>query len=95
MPEEEVFRVRMPRGKEVLGVIEAMLGTNKLQVRCQDNRLRMCRIPGRMRKRVWMKEGDIVIIEPWTIQGDKSGDVVWRYSPTEAGFLRRRGILKL
>jgi len=92
---EEVFRVRMPRGNEVLGVIESMLGTNRLQVRCQDNKIRICRIPGKLRKRVWMRERDAVIVEPWSIQGDKSGDVIWRYSPTEAGWLRRKGILKL
>ena len=92
---EEVFRVRMPRGKEVLGIVEAMLGANKLHVRCQDNKIRICRIPGKMRKRVWIRENDAVIIEPWSIQGDKSGDVIWRYSPTEAGWLRRKGILKL
>lgn len=95
MAEEGIFRVRMPHGKEVLGVVEAMLGTNKLQVRCEDNKLRICRIPGRMRKRIWMKENDIVIVEPWSIQGDKRGDVIWRYSPTEAGWLRRKGILKV
>ncbi len=95
MPEEVVFRVRMPRGREVLGVVEALLGTNKLQVRCQDNKLRICRIPGKMRKRVWIRDGDIVIVEPWTIQGEKRGDIIWRYSPTDAGFLRRKGVLKI
>lgn len=93
--DEQVFRVRTPKGGEVLGIVEAMLGTNKLHVRCQDNKIRICRIPGRMRKRVWMKEGDAVLVEPWSIQGDKSGDVIWRYNPTEAGWLRRKGILKL
>lgn len=93
--EEQPFRVRMPRGREVLGVIESMLGVNKIRVRCQDNKVRIVRIPGRLRKRIWMKENDIVLVEPWTIQGDKSGDVIWKYSPTEASWLRRKGILKL
>lgn len=92
---EEEIRVKTPRGKEVLGVVEAMLGANKLKVRCQDGKIRTCRIPGRLRKRVWMREGDIVIIEPWTIQGDSSGDVVWRYTQTEASALRRKGVLKI
>ena len=93
--EEQPFRVRMPRGREVLGVIESMLGVNKIRVRCQDNKVRIVRIPGRLRKRIWMKENDIVLVEPWTIQSDKSGDVIWKYSPTEASWLRRKGILKL
>ncbi|MBI2076707.1 MAG: translation initiation factor eIF-1A [Candidatus Aenigmarchaeota archaeon] len=96
MPEgEQPFRVRMPRGREVLGVIESMLGVNKIRVRCQDNKVRIVRIPGRLRKRIWMKENDIVLVEPWEIQKDKSGDVIWKYSPTEASWLRRKGILKI
>ena len=92
---EEEVRVRIPRGREILGTVEAMLGANKLKVRCQDGKIRTCRIPGKMRKRVWIKENDTVIIEPWSIQGDKSGDIKWRYTQTEASALRRKGILKI
>jgi len=92
---EEEFRVRRPHGFEVLGVVEAMLGANKLRVRCQDNKIRLCRIPGRMRKRIWMKEGDIVLVEPWQIQGDTNGDIVFKYTPTQASWLRRKGILTI
>lgn len=92
---EEEVRVKVPRGKEVLGIVEAMLGANKLRVRCQDGKMRIGRIPGRLRKRVWIKEGDAVLLEPWSIQGDVSGDIVWRYTQTEASALRRKGILKI
>lgn len=95
MVPEQPFRVRFPRSKEVFGVIEAMLGVNKIRVRCQDNKVRIVRIPGRLRKSMWMKENDVVLVEPWIIQGDKRGDVIWKYSPTEASWLRRRGILKI
>jgi translation initiation factor 1A len=89
------FRIKTPRGREVLGIVESMLGANKLRVRCQDNKIRICRIPGRLRKRIWMKEGDVVLVEPWSIQGDKSGDIVYKYNPTQASWLRRKGILKM
>lgn len=92
---EQEIRVKTPRGKETLGVVEAMLGVNKLKVRCQDGKVRTVRIPGRLRKRVWIHEQDIILVEPWDIQTDTNGDVVWRYSPTEASWLRRKGILKL
>jgi len=95
MEQSGPLRVRIPRGNEVLGVVEAMLGSNKLRVRCQDNRIRLCRIPGRLRKRVWMEEGDIVLVEPWSIQGDKSGDILMKYNPTQTSWLRRKGILTL
>ena len=85
----------MPRKGEILGVVEAMLGANKLKVRCEDGLVRICRIPGKLRKRVWVKERDIVLIKPWPIQGDKSADIAWRYTATESGWLRRKGIINI
>jgi translation initiation factor 1A len=93
--EEAEIRVRIPRGREVLGIVESLLGTNKLRVRCQDDKIRLCRIPGRIKKRLWLKENTIVLVQPWEIQGDKNGDVIWKYSETEAAVLRRKGILRL
>lgn len=92
---EEVQRVRIPRRGEVLGIIESMLGASKMRIRCQDNKLRTCRIPGKLRKRVWMREGDVVIVRTWEIQSDIKGDVIWRYRPNEAGWLRKKNILKI
>ena len=93
--QQEFIRIRKPRPGEILGIVEALMGTNKLKVRCQDDKIRLCRIPGKMRKRVWMREGDIVLIKPWDIQGHKSADILVKYNPTQASWLRRKGILKL
>jgi len=35
------------------------------RVRCADGKERTARIPGRMQKRVWIREDDIVLVEPW------------------------------
>lgn len=91
----EPIRVRTPRQGEVLGVIEAMLGTNKLRVRCQDDKIRVCRIPGKLRKLVWMREGDIVLVKPWDIQGNVSADIVTRYTQTQVSWLKRKNILRM
>jgi len=92
---EEVIRVRMPKGKEVFGLVESILGGNKLNVRCQDEKIRICRIPGRLKKRMWIKVGDVVIVEPWDIQGDERGDVIWKYTTAQVSWLRKKGVLKL
>jgi translation initiation factor 1A len=92
---EQLGRVRTPQGTEVLGIVEAMLGNNKIRVRCSDDRIRMGRIPGKMRKRIWIHEGEVVIIEPWKIQGDSNGDVIWKYTAAQVDWLKRRGILKM
>jgi translation initiation factor 1A len=95
MEEEQNIRIRSPGRGEVLGIVESMLGSNRLMVRCQDDKMRICRIPGSMRKRIWMREGDAVIVKPWDIQGDRCGDVIFKYTSTQAGWLRKRGILKI
>ena len=82
----------MPDDDEVLGVVESMLGANRLKVRCMDGETRTARIPGRMKKRVWINEDDVVIVEPWDWQDEKA-DVKWRYDSQQADQLRREGHL--
>ena len=91
----EISRVKTPRGDETFGIVETNLGGSKLRVRCQDNKMRICRIRGKIRKRVWMDDGDLVLVKPWPIQGDIRGDIMMKYTPTQVGYLRRRGFLKL
>jgi translation initiation factor 1A len=93
-PEEEIARIRTPRQSELLGIIETMLGGDKMRVKCDDGNTRVCRIPGRLRKRVWMRVGDLVLIEPWEAQPEERGDVVFRYTATQANWLKRKGFVK-
>ncbi|HIH86771.1 MAG TPA: translation initiation factor eIF-1A [Methanosarcinales archaeon] len=95
-PEQnEVVRVRVPRkqDREILGTVESMLGANKIRVRCLDGVVRLGRIPGKMKKRTWIRAGDIVIVVPWDFQDAKS-DVVWRYTRPQVDWLEKRGYLK-
>ena len=91
----EVVRVKLPKEGEMFGIIEATLGSNRLKVRCQDDKIRTCRIPGKLRKRMWMREGDIILVKPWEIQGATNGDAVWRYRQNEVEWLKRRGIFQM
>jgi translation initiation factor 1A len=90
-----VTRVRTPNKneREVLGTVTNMLGASRVVVRCMDNVTRMCRIRGKMKKRVWVREGDVVIVVPWEIQ-DEKGDVTWRYTGPQVNWLERKGYLK-
>ncbi|MCX6772217.1 MAG: translation initiation factor IF-1A [Candidatus Micrarchaeota archaeon] len=67
------------------------LGGGRLSVQCKDGKERICRIPGKIRRNIWVRDNDIVIIVPWQIGGDKKGDVVWRYNKMQAEWLRRQG----
>jgi len=70
-----------------------MLGANKIKVRCLDGVVRLARIPGKIKKRTWIREGDIVIVVPWSFQPEKA-DVVWRYTRPQVEWLLKKGILK-
>jgi translation initiation factor 1A len=82
--------LRMPDEDEVFAVVTDMLGANRVRVRCADGVERTARIPGRMQKRIWIREDDVVLVEPWDWQDEKA-DIAWRYEKSEADQLREEG----
>ncbi len=93
--EPQIIRVRIPKGEELLGVVQQRLGGSRMRVLCLDGRERICRIPGRLRRGLWVRENDIVIIKPWELGGDTKGDVIYKYrGKAEVDFLRKKGYLK-
>lgn len=66
-PDDEIVRVRLPqkRNLELFGFAELMMGANLIRIRCFDGVTRMGRIKGKIKKKVWIREGDILIIIPW------------------------------
>ncbi len=92
--EEEVSRLREPKEDQIIGKIIELLGADRLRVECEDGKERIVRIPGRLRKRVWVNRDDIVIVEPWDIESDKKGDMVWRYNRNKIPQLKKKGYLK-
>lgn len=93
-PEQQFSNVRLPREGEILGVVIGTLGGGRLHVQCKDGVERICRIPGKIRRNIWVRDGDIVIIIPWEIGGDKKADIVWRYNKYQAEYLRSKGHIK-
>jgi len=93
-PEEEIARIRMPEKDEIFGVVLEMLGAGKLRVECDDGLIRICRIPGKIRKRIWVRIGDLILVKPWTVQPKERADVIWKYTKTQANWLKKKGYLK-
>jgi translation initiation factor 1A len=89
--DEAVNRYRMPdgRNREMFAIADQLMGASKLKVMCEDGKSRMARIPGKMKRRMWIKPGDLVIVKPWDFQDDKA-DVKYRYVRTQAVNLSRR-----
>lgn len=91
---EEILRVKFPNKKEgeMFGIADQLLGASRIKVMCQDGKSRMGRIPGKIRKRMWIREGDLVIVRPWDFQDDKA-DIVYRYTKTQSTYLSRKGMI--
>lgn len=92
--QQEISRIKLPRGNQVLGILQQRLGASRTRVRCLDGKTRICRIPGRLKRRLWVRENDILIIEPWEYSGDKKGDIIYKYTPTQVQYLKNKGHLK-
>ena len=82
-----VTRVKLPRGEQVIGIIEQRLGGNKMMVNCLDGKSRNCRVPGRLKRRLWLRPDDVVIIEPWELDNTK-GDLLFKYNKSD-GSIRK------
>ena len=91
---EEVGRLPLPRRArgEVFGIASQLLGAARIRVMCEDIVSRMGRITGKMKKKMWIREGDLLILRPWGFQEWKA-DILFRYSRTQSQFLQRRNLL--
>jgi len=91
---EDIGRVPLPRRKEgeMFAIADQLLGACKIKVMCADGKGRMGRIPGKLKKRMWIKEGDLLIVQPWEFQEGKC-DIRFRYTKTQAIYLSRRGMI--
>lgn len=95
LSEEELKEMVLPGEGQVLGIVTQMLGYDRLMVRCEDGYSRVCRIRGKMKRRVWIKVGDVVLVEPWDFQSESRGDIIWRYTESQVETLRRKRLLTM
>tara|TARA_B100000965_G_C19590154_1_gene757556 strand:+ start:751 stop:1425 length:675 start_codon:yes stop_codon:yes gene_type:complete len=88
------IRVKMPnrRINEMFALADQILGGRRVSILCEDGETRLARIPGKMRRRQWVREGDLIIVWPWDFQ-DSKADVKHRYTKTQAMYLSRKGVL--
>jgi len=94
-PQEQRFpsRVKLPRAGQFIGIIVQRLGGKRMLVKTTDGKTRNCRVPGRFRRRFWLREGNYIVIEPWP-DDDGKGDVVYQYRPNEIIQLKKKRLLE-
>ncbi|MAG39757.1 translation initiation factor IF-1A [Candidatus Pacearchaeota archaeon] len=86
-------RVRIPKGKEIIGILAQRVGGSRMLISCMDGKTRNCKVPGRLRRGMWLREGDVVIIEPWEFDDDK-GHVMYKYTKTQVEKLKQKGMIQ-
>ena len=75
------------------GQVMRLLGGGRVEVNCLDGNVkRLCTIRGKMKNRVWINAGDIVLISLREF-GDDKADIIHKYFPEEAFELQELGEL--
>lgn len=69
-----------------------MLGNGRCEIYCFDGSKRLGHIRGKMRKKVWIKTGDIVLVGLRDYQDEKC-DIIMKYTNDESRTLQRKGEL--
>jgi len=72
------------------GVVIKMLGNCRCEIKCSDGVTRLGHIRGKMRKRVWVTTGDIILASLRDYQDGKC-DIIVKYNTSEINKLKSYG----
>jgi translation initiation factor 1A len=83
---------------EMYGIVIENFGGDRMMVKCEDGVIRVGIIRGKIRKRMWVRLGDLVLVTPWEFETKKDEKrekcmIIWRYTGTQANWLKTRGKL--
>ncbi|MFX1492746.1 MAG: translation initiation factor eIF-1A [Promethearchaeota archaeon] len=92
-----ITRVKFPNKGlgEMFGRVVEIYGNDRMGVFCEDGKHRIGRIRGKIKKRVWIRRSDLVIVNPWDWETETSNEpgkceITWRYTNAEIGWLERK-----
>ena len=83
----------MPGEGQLFGRVIKLVGGDNIIVKCTDGKVRTCRIRGKIKRRMWIRDNDLVLIAPWDFQSDKA-DIIWRYISAHAEKIKSDGHLE-
>ena len=86
--ESALKEIRLPVEGEMFGRVLKMLGGENVMIKCMDGITRRGRIRGKLKRRVWIRDNDIVVIAPWDFNSDTRGDIVWRFTLPQVTWLK-------
>ena len=82
---------KLVRGEEEIK--KSMTLPNENDVRARGRRL--CRIRGKMKRRKWVRENDVVLVSPWEFKSEERGDIFFRYTKNQVRWMGEKGILTI
>ncbi|MCF2142063.1 MAG: translation initiation factor 1A [Candidatus Lokiarchaeota archaeon] len=98
---EVTKRPRIPNraDEEYLAVVTEIFGGEHMGVRSENGVDYLGVIRGKIKKRMWVRLGDVVLITPWadmTVKKDKKpkAHIIWRYTRTQVNWLQNHGYVK-
>ncbi len=80
-------------GQEYARVIRR-LGGSRLLVECTDGKERSAIIRGKLKKRVWMNPGDIILVSVDATGKDQDCYIELKYDKRQSVILRQKGLIK-
>ena len=90
--ESVLKQVLLPEG-ELLGRALKLLDSEQVMVKCTDEVTSRGRIKGKLKRRIWIWDNDIVIIAPWDFKETERVDIVWRFTLPQADWLKNNDYL--
>ena len=89
--ESALKEVRLAEEGELFGRVIKLLGSDQVLVKCTDAVTRRGRIRGKLKRRIWIRDNDIVVIAPWDFKADERGDIIWRFTIPQVDWLKDNG----
>jgi translation initiation factor 1A len=62
----------LPEEGQLLGRVIKLVGGDNVVVKCNDEKIRISRISGKIKRRMWIRVNDIVLVSPWDFRSDRS-----------------------
>jgi translation initiation factor 1A len=89
-------RIPDPNEGEILGVVTETFGGDRMGIKAVDGKEYLGIIRGKIKKRMWCRVGDAVLVIPWDFETNNEDKkpkcyIVWRYQPGQYQWLVNKG----
>jgi translation initiation factor 1A len=88
LTESHLKELLLPQQIELPGQVVKAIGGDNIIVKCPVGKVMTCRIRGKIKRRIWIRENDLVFVTPWNFQSGRV-DIIWWYIAAHADKLEQ------